>query len=700
MAVVYVLLVVLVTQASCLKPCRMEDDECVFHFDLNYNLTMVKDRDALYPKGGKLYKYDIINTTSATPVSIEGVATADGWEDSRLVILVNGLFPGPQMEVYEGQTIIVHVTNSLMSEAVTIHWHGLHQRGTPWMDGVAFITQCPVLPGQSFTYRFKARPKGTFWYHTHIGGIRSMGPYGALIIREKKRLREEEFVFTVTEWNHDWDSNLLQTKRQEGMYADRQRIRSTHSLDGAGYSSFGFHSALINGRGRYYDPDTGKDNEAPLEVFTVTQDARFVFRVISVGVELPFRISIDNHDLTIIATDGYDLRPFTAESFVINPGERYDFRIRADKPVDNYWIRAKTLEVGVDHFGLAILRYEGAPDTDPNSSRQTCTDRSKCVVVNCPFLFYPEDDNIECVTFDQLRSKDGDPAPSAPIGRKEEHFLNFGFDGVSGWVGSVNGRSFKMPPVSALTQPDQIGLKCDDDCGVKKSCQCPYSLDLDHGKTYQIIFLNMGDGKGYSHPIHMHGHSYYVLKMGYPRYSATTGKLIGDNPDINCRESSCNDATWADPHWHGDNIPGLELKNPPRKDTIIVPTGGYVVVRIVADNPGLWFMHCHMELHSIIGMALVLNISFPLVPQPPPGFPTCGNFHYKTPAPKNKYLIDKDDEGADDHLDVLDHIMIFQTIIGCLVVLVGIQFVLLVHTCRKASAKPQNELLQPLLQYK
>ena len=44
-----------------------------------------------------------------------------------------------------------------------------------------------------------------------------------------------------------------------------------------------------------------------------------------------------------------------------------------------------------------------------------------------------------------------------------------------------------------------------------------------------------------------------------------------------------------------------------RKDTVIVPAGGYVVIAFQADNPGYWFMHCHIEVHQLEGMALIIQ---------------------------------------------------------------------------------------------
>ena len=160
--------------------------------------------------------------------------------------------------------------------------------------------------------------------------------------------------------------------------------------------------------------------------------------------------------------------------------------------------------------------------------------------------------------------------------------------------------------------------------------QCTHSLKLNKGDTIQMIFLDMGKGKGFHHPIHMHGHSFSVMKMGYPLYNETTGETIADTTDVDCRgdpkKNYCNDAAWSNSNWGGDNIPGLKLKKPPLKDTIIIPSGGYAIIRIKADNPGLWFMHCHIEIHNMDGMAMMINESFPDVAKAPEHFPVCRSF--------------------------------------------------------------------------
>ena len=69
------------------------------------------------------------------------------------------------------------------------------------------------------------------------------------------------------------------------------------------------------------------------------------FRVIGVGSMYPIRISVDQHNLTIVASDGYDVKPMIVESFIINPGERFDFLLTTDQNIDNYWIRGESIEV-------------------------------------------------------------------------------------------------------------------------------------------------------------------------------------------------------------------------------------------------------------------------------------------------------------------------------------------------------------------
>ncbi|KAK3595588.1 hypothetical protein CHS0354_009545 [Potamilus streckersoni] len=623
-----------VTRTICEKHCSERNKECEFYLELDHHLTMMWNQDLVFPYNGHIYKYDVTNTSSANPVDLNEVITADGWEEPRLVAVFNNSMPGPPIIVYEGQQVIVHVKNKLKSDSVTIHWHGLHQTGTPWMDGVPFVTQCPILPGQTFTYTFKAEPKGTFWYHSHMASQRTMGAFGAFIIHQKGETNAlPEHIMTIQDWNHDWDADIDYMKMLYGVFEKRKKVNPSTSIDGSNFSMFMMHSGLINGRDRYYDPSTYQNNGAPLEVFQVQQGESYRFRVIGAGALYPFRISIDEHNLTIVASDGFDLESVVVESFIINPGERFDFILHADKPVSNYWIRGITLENDKYHTAEAILQYEGAPIKDPSTYRTSCR-YDRCLVANCQFLYTSYTHLTRCMTFDQLKAKDDtDPAPDVKRGKFKEFFMNFAFPGTDLTSASVNGLVFEQPSVSTMIQSQELYSSCDrPDCGEEKVCRCTHSISVDYGDTVQMVLLNMGKGKGWSHPIHLHGHSFYVVKIGHPQYYYHPHKFIKDNIDIDCRGNSnrsisfCNNATWANATWLGGNVPGLELRKAPRKDTIIVPTGSYVVIRLKADNPGLWNFHCHVDLHNIDGMQLLVNESFNKIPKPPVGFPVCWNF--------------------------------------------------------------------------
>lgn len=75
---------------------------------------------------------------------------------SRPVIGINGAWPCPPIEASVGDQIVVNVVNKLGNETTGLHFHGITQKGTNFMDGPTSATQCPIPPGASFTYSFKA----------------------------------------------------------------------------------------------------------------------------------------------------------------------------------------------------------------------------------------------------------------------------------------------------------------------------------------------------------------------------------------------------------------------------------------------------------------------------------------------------------------------------------------------------------------
>lgn len=110
------------------------------------------------------------------------IGSPDGVD--KPMLLVNGQSPGPIIEANTGDILRVVVHNGMAANdsSTTIHWHGIDQRDTSWMDGVHGVTQCGIPPGESFTYEFTvAEQRGTFWYHSHTTGQYTDGLFGPLV---------------------------------------------------------------------------------------------------------------------------------------------------------------------------------------------------------------------------------------------------------------------------------------------------------------------------------------------------------------------------------------------------------------------------------------------------------------------------------------------------------------------------------------
>lgn len=127
----------------------------------------------------------------------------------RNVLTINRRIPGPTISVCLNDEIIVDAENHLGDSTLSLHWHGLHQVLTPWMDGVPMVTQCPILPGNKFRYRFRAEQPGTQLWHSHSGVQKGEGIFGRLNVRQPKKddpngdlydFDEDQHSILLTDW--------------------------------------------------------------------------------------------------------------------------------------------------------------------------------------------------------------------------------------------------------------------------------------------------------------------------------------------------------------------------------------------------------------------------------------------------------------------------------------------------------------------
>ena len=699
-------------EPSC--ECRADVDLCTFNLEIDeirtftsYQKLSVDEPTGVAMRGtqGVVYYFD----EDGTPTPLQTNRTCSTQDRAkctypqfvdgktyRLAIAVNGQIPGPTLIVHDGQEVEIHVHNNLTSEVISIHWHGMHQKGTPWMDGVGQVTQCPIGPQTSFTYRHVAYPSGTFWYHSHTGAQRTDGFYGALIVKErpnrmmkiKAMLHErgvvhgefkdlsDQHTLTFLDWQQEASLDLFtQIQGAVGFYPDKEHgevptpeddpYNRTDSFEGAGVGPIPYFSGIINGKGRH----TGVPYiQTRLSIFTVDAGNTYRFRLVGAQGLYAYKFSIDSHKLTVVGTDGYWLEPEEVDYIIIHTGERYDFLLNAantDGPND-FWMRAETLEIdrsgagppyqSLGHVAEAILHYEQPGESDdpdvnvPSTQYETikensppieCNRTNPCKAVNCPFLDFHRKYHITCVNVQDLRLLEPTPPDELPRAIPEDcpnctHFINFSFEGDS-QTSSVNGRNFIFPSYPPQIEPRKFknsDITCDlmANCNpFTTACTCVHVIDIPQNETVQMVFSAIGV-RDNAHPIHLHGHTFHVVHVGYPEYGSATG-FIGnhtsdiDCDDINCDNVGCDQSRCTRPSWAKTFEPDFSIDSKTvRKDTVMVPAGGYVVINFISDNPGWWFLHCHIEIHQLQGMALIVNEISDEPLRAPRGMKMCGDY--------------------------------------------------------------------------
>jgi FtsP/CotA-like multicopper oxidase with cupredoxin domain len=290
----------------------------------------------------------------------ENCITANGHQ--RPIRVVNRMLPGPKIQVCLNDEIIVNVKNKLNSfESTTIHWHGVKMFKKNHFDGVAMLTQCPIISHTSFQYRFKAIDRGTHMWHSHAASQRADGLAGALIIREANDVHSKLYDYDLSEHVivlNDWTDDILLVKEIKFLYSKGDEI-----IDGI----------LINGKG--VEIKEMKNNNMPRSVFNVDSGKSYRFRVINAGVQYcPLELSIEEHNLTIISTDGNPIQPVDVKSFFIMSGERVDFVLNASQNINkNYWIKVKGHAdcYEIDGFNVtkiyqtAVLKYNNLKNDLP-----------------------------------------------------------------------------------------------------------------------------------------------------------------------------------------------------------------------------------------------------------------------------------------------------------------------------------------------
>lgn len=243
-----------------------------------------------------------------------------------------GAVPGTAIRARAGDVVEVAVRNDL-PEDLSIHWHGIALRND--MDGVHQLTQPPIKPGSTFTYRFTAPDPGTYWFHPHTGLQLDRGLYAPLIVEDPAEPlafdRDETLVFD------DWLDGLGRTPA-DALVEARERMGSMDtggmgSMDMGGRTTDGTSmSTLLGGdAGDVTYPLHLVNGKPPADRTTITTSPgdRVRLRLINAGSDTAYRFAVGGHRLTVTHADGFPIEPVEVDTLLLGMGERYDVLVIA-----------------------------------------------------------------------------------------------------------------------------------------------------------------------------------------------------------------------------------------------------------------------------------------------------------------------------------------------------------------------------------
>ncbi|XP_065853315.1 laccase-17-like [Euphorbia lathyris] len=531
--------------------------------------------------------------------------------NTRTVVTVNEKFPGPRLIAREGDRVIVKVVNHV-SNNISIHWHGIRQLTSGWADGPAYVTQCPIQTGQTYSYNFTIiGQRGTLFWHAHISWLRS-SVYGPIIILPKlnesypfqKPYKEVPILFG--EWfNVDPEAIIAQALQTGG----GPNVSDAYTINGL--------------PGPLYNCSSSKDTFR----LKVKPGKTYLLRLINAALNDELFFSIANHTLTIVEADASYIKPFETDTLLITPGQTTNvlLKTKSHSPNSTFLVAARPYFTGAGTFDnstvTGILLYKHPSSSSSSSSKLPLLKPTLPPINSTAFV----------ANFTRKFKSLGNPKFPANVPQIVDRKFLFtvglgttpcptnttcqGPTNSTKFAASVNNVSFMLPSV-ALLQSYYFGKSN----GVFRSDfpenppsvfnytgTPPNNTNVSNGTRALVLRFNtsvelvLQDTSvlgAESHPLHLHGFNFYVVGLGFGNYDS-------------------------------NNDPAkFNLVDPVERNTIGVPAGGWVALRFLADNPGVWFMHCHLEVHTSWGLRmawLVLDGAKPNQKlQPPPSdLPKC-----------------------------------------------------------------------------
>ncbi|GLT63538.1 hypothetical protein SLA2020_360970 [Shorea laevis] len=532
---------------------------------------------------------------------------------TKALLTVNGEYPGPTIAVQEGDNVEVKVTNRI-AQNTTIHWHGIRQVRTGWADGPAFITQCPIRAGQSYTYKFTViNQRGTLLWHAHHLWQRA-SIYGAFIIYPRLPYPfsvpiQAEVPIILGEW---WNADVDAVENEMMMYGGGPNASNAFTINGL--------------PGPLY-PCSLKDTF----IQPVEHGKTYMLRIMNAALNNELFFAVANHSLTVVEVDAVYTKPLETTAIMIAPGQTTTVLITANQDPKSSGMFAMatrpyltTIFPSDKSIAVGFLRYKGTR----NRKMELPTRLETLQLDNLPQL----EDNDAAMEFSKNLKSLASPQYPCKVPKKIDKrimttiSLNLqdcpanktckGFNGGR-FLASMNNQSFVHPKMSILQSyyhnltagvfasnfpeqpPKSFNYTGVDPLTEDMSTETATKLfTVPYGARIEIVLQDTNFLNPENHPIHVHGHNFFIVGSGFGNFDIA-----------------------RDPARYN-------LIDPPERNTVAVPKGGWAAIRIKADNPGVWYIHCHLEEHTSWGLAtgfIVQNgpiASQTLLP-PPEDLPLC-----------------------------------------------------------------------------
>ncbi|KAF7929387.1 uncharacterized protein EAE98_005305 [Botrytis deweyae] len=426
------------------------------------------------PNTGVIRSYDFTVT--------RGTIAPDGY--SKDVILVNGQFPGPAIEANWGDTFVITVHNQITGpeEGTAFHWHGLLQKGTQYMDGVPAVTQCPIAPGASFTYTFKADLYGSSWYHSHYSAQYAGGLVGPMIIHGPANAPYDIDlgpVFLTDYYHKDYFSivkSVVESNGDAKPFSDNNLINGKMNFDCSTKAA---------------GDNTACSDNAGISRFKFTTGKTHRLRLINAGAEGMQRFSIDGHKMVVIANDFVPVKPYTTNVVTLAVGQRTDVLVTANVGTSDssFWMRSNistTCSLSNQPNALAAIYYDGADtNSTPASTAWDVPDPGTCT----------NDELDTTEPYYSLAAETSSTTQNLDIGS----YVN----DTGSFLWTLGGTSFRANynnPILSLA--NQGNFTYPDEWNVR---------NFGSNTTIRVVVNNPTPA---SHPMHLHGHNMQILHEG------------------------------------------------------------------------------------------------------------------------------------------------------------------------------------------